>query len=120
MKTYADVAVVMARCVGTKGQFGMRWQTDDEKTWLLTWAFRISEASSSREGYAERQISGHLVIDVAYPGCPDCSASSFFQCGGCRNLNCWVGANRTVTCAWCGTVGELSGTVTSLQASQDP
>jgi hypothetical protein len=119
MTTYADVAIVIARCIGTKAQFGMRWQTEDTTAWLLTWAFRIGESASTREGYAVRQISGALAIDSAYPGCPDCKARSFFVCGGCRHLTCRTGTSRTVTCAWCGQSGELFGTVSGLQASQD-
>lgn len=59
-------------------------------------------------------LSGTFVKGPAYPGCPHCSARSFFMCGSCQRLTCWDQRTQTVTCSWCGKSGRLEGTITAI------
>ena len=114
-----DMAVVAARCYRSKALFGMSFKKTKEEEWHLYWAFLLKETSAQREGYDRTQISGQLITDPQYPGCPHCSSKPYYRCGTCGRVSCWDGIIRTVTCPWCGAVGPLSGTLTSLDAGQD-
>jgi hypothetical protein len=112
------VVIAMGQCSKAKQRYGIRFERQGDKQWSATWCFAIKELVAKREGYEQTQMNGEFVLHSAFPGCPYCSASSFFKCE-CGKLACWSGEGRTVSCPWCGEVGELSGKVTNLAGGGD-
>lgn len=113
-----EVVIVLARCSVDRQGFGMRYARLDSRVWSLTWAFAIKERVASREGYDRTTIRGEFVTSSEYPGCPHCGRGAFFRCG-CGRVACWDGESRSVTCPWCGSTGELSGVLSSLEGGGD-
>lgn len=103
----SEAVVVTARCQHTKKLFGIRVEKRSDRTWFCNWAFPLSEQSAENEGFGSTPVSGNVVCDVTYPGCPYCRAGTWCVCGGCGRLNCY-GNETVVQCAWCGARGETS------------
>ena len=49
--------------------------------WHMNWAFELPEDEAVRENFGEETISGRVVIDTEYPGCPYCGGKGFVHCG---------------------------------------
>lgn len=113
-----DIVIVMGRCSLSNQGFGIRFERRAANEWSATWSFGIKEYVAKKEGYEKAEITGTFVFDDAFPGCPHCSARSFFRCE-CGKLACWNGESPNFTCPWCGQSGELSGEVTSLDGGTD-
>jgi hypothetical protein len=118
MRDLLNVVIVIARCHDTRETFGVRFEEKSQHRWVADWAFAIKDAVAKKEGYYQGEISGIFEFETGYPGCPYCHAISIFRCG-CGKVACWDGQHRTVTCPWCSTTGELSGTVESLSVRGD-
>jgi len=114
-----NVVIVLGRCVNSKTGFGMRFERFNPNQWTATWAFAVKDAAAKREGYDQTRIAGAFLFDPAFPGCPHCHAKSFWLCRHCHHVACRDGETRSVTCPWCGSKGELSGTVEQLHARDD-
>ena len=113
-------AVISARCAKTKQLFGVTFRQMKSEEWHAYWAFPLSEARDQFEGYSNAQISGKILIDSSsYPGCPYCKSMSYARCGRCTKLSCWVPGEKAFSCPWCGSTGEVSGTITQLSGSVD-
>ena len=104
--------VALSKCSRHKRPYGIRFEKQG-RNWKYTWAFPIQEKAALREDYDKTRITGALIEDEEYPGCPHCSAKGFFYCG-CGKLNCWDGESYVVTCSWCGITGELSAGIDSI------
>ncbi|MDR3341735.1 MAG: hypothetical protein LBT14_02915 [Treponema sp.] len=102
--------VVLCRCQKTKQLFGIRIE-ERNRDWYRTWAFKLDEKKAQREKFDTNQVTGSLMADAAFPGCPYCGNHEFFQCscdGG--KLTCYDGTRSTGTCAWCGGTADLVST----------
>lgn len=104
--------IALCKCSQTKKLYGIRFEREG-RNWRYTWAFPISESSAFREQYDKTKITGMLIEDSEYPGCPHCGAKGFFHCG-CGKLNCWNGKSRMATCNWCGASGTLTDGIDSI------
>lgn len=98
--------VVMARCNHSHQPFGITMEKGADGAWHCLWAFKISDQAASSEGYGNEMVSGRVVTDPEYPGCPHCGAQSWFSCD-CGKITCLEGMASSATCAWCGNSGEL-------------
>lgn len=102
-----NVVIVPARCQQSGKMFGIRAEKRNDG-WHLNWAFEISEKEAAHERFGEDTISGRIVFDLDYPGCPHCGGMSFVRCGACGHLSCWDGEDMTFVCHHCGYTGELN------------
>lgn len=97
--------VVLSKC-STCGQiFGITMERQDG-VWRCLWAFKISEKSANAEGYDSEIVSGAVVVDDEYPGCPYCGKKGWTSCCSCKGVTCseaTLGAK--LTCGWCGMTG---------------
>jgi hypothetical protein len=117
--TARNIVIVLGRCNRHGRGFGMRLERPGADQWVATWAFPIKDAAAKREGYERAEVSGSFCVGPSFPGCPHCSAASFFRCNGCGKLACWDGESRQITCPWCGHSGALGGEITSLDITGD-
>jgi len=108
----------MARCNRTKQNFGIRFEEKQKSQWAADWAFAVKEIYAKKEGYDHNTIAGTFILDSVYPGCPYCHAKGLFKCS-CSKVNCWDGEITTVSCSWCGQIGELGGKIEALNAGAD-
>lgn len=103
-----NVVIIPAKCQRTGSMYGIR----AEKTggaWHLNWSFPMPEDESARENFNENKISGKIVIDQEYPGCPHCGGKGFVHCGQCGKLSCWDEEDKNFTCHHCGYEGQIGG-----------
>ncbi|MBP7935815.1 MAG: hypothetical protein KA354_14300 [Phycisphaerae bacterium] len=113
-----NVMMVMARCAGSKQGFGLKFKRKWWNKWVAIEAFPLAEAVTNRGGYGQAAITGSIVLDSPFQGCPYCGNPNIFRCG-CGKVFCWDGKSRIVTCPWCGQTGELSGILDTLTACED-
>lgn len=106
-ETMNKATVVMAKCRRSKQPFGIRMEKMQDGAWHCTWAFKLSERAAANEGYGGTLVSGRVLLDVEYPGCPYCGSMGWFSCGACGKLTCNCGDTH-VTCSWCNLSGECS------------
>ena len=76
---------------------------------IFQWAFKINPTVAKREGFDKNKLKGHVIHDDAFPGCPYCGNSSWWQCGSCGCIVCMdVNSQETyVKCPRCGNGGYL-------------
>jgi hypothetical protein len=120
MSKLPNVAIVLAACCASRQPYGIRFEEKVPGQWVANWAFAIKESAAKKEGYDRGAINGAFGFDPAYPGCPACRASSFFQCG-CGGRGCWDGESLRVTCPWCHMTDEIARDrwITSLDIRHD-
>lgn len=118
-----EAGVIVARCVGDHGLFGMRVQRSREdgrsSDWWATWSFALDEGTIAAEPGYGASLSGSFDVAPGHRACCLCGAVAFFQCGSCQKISCWDGAQNFVTCSWCGNAGALSGHISSVSGSSD-
>ena len=102
-----EASVVMAKCPNSQKTYGIRVEKKEDGAWHETWAFPLSEQAAGNEGYGTDMVSGRIVIDEEYPGCPYCGSSGWVACGNCGKLTCYNGSDGRFTCSWCGNSGEV-------------
>lgn len=100
-----EASVVAGRCSKARKTFGIRMEKSKNE-WHCTWAFKIDDKAAKNEGYDNEMVSGRIVVDDEYPGCPYCETKGWFSCGKCGKLTCYNG-ETVVTCGWCGNKGEV-------------
>lgn len=101
-----NAVIIVAKCRKTKEEFAIRCEQKNTG-WHLTWAFCLNAKTIKNENYDKTNISGVIVIDNEYPGCPHCKAGGFFQCGVCKKISCCDHEAKSVKCHWCGNEAEL-------------
>lgn len=99
---------VMCRCSKTKKLFGIRFDHITGDIWEYAWAFPLKEGADKREKLYRLSVKGRFVNGKNYNGCPYCGNKNFYQCGNCKNLVCWDGIIKPVTCPHCGNKGNLT------------
>jgi len=114
-----NVVIVAARCSHKKESFGIRLEEKDRKIWVADWAFPIKASTSCKEKYDTNKISGNIVFDTQYPGCPYCESKGIFLCGYCNKTACFDGKTESVVCPWCNKKLKLRGQIESLNAGGD-
>ena len=95
-----EATVLVAKCQNNKKPYGIRMEKKVDGKWHCTWAFKITEKAASIEKYKDEIISGEVVLDQEYPGCPYCGFGGWFTCN-CGKVTCWDGT-QNIPCAWCG------------------
>lgn len=101
-----DATVVLCRCHKSGSLYGIRAERIEKDTWSFTWSFKLKENYAKREGYENNSVSGKIVHDSDFPGCPYCGSMSWFQCNVCGKLTCIQPEIKYVQCSWCGDSGE--------------
>lgn len=113
-----NVRIVLARCAGSKGDFGMRLEEESRGQWVVDWAFQMRAGAAKKEGYDKASISGSFRLAPGFPGCPYCRAGGFFRCQ-CGRIGCWDQQSMQVVCPWCKTKCELGGEISRLDGGTD-
>lgn len=101
-----NVVIVPAKCQHTGKMYGIRSERRDDG-WHMNWAFELSEEEVERENFEEESISGQVVIDPEYPGCPYCGGNGFVRCGKCGKLSCWGEEGALFSCQHCGHTSKI-------------
>lgn len=112
-----EALVLPAKCLRNKQLFGIRAERI-AKVWHLTWAFPVSEKTAQHEKLTDNKVSGTVVIDESYPGCPNCGSGGFVVCFDCGRTSCLGNTPKEFTCPWCGSSGtiEFTDTFTGIKA----
>ncbi|MBN1181155.1 MAG: hypothetical protein JXB49_02635 [Bacteroidales bacterium] len=110
--------VIVAKCTDSKQSISIRAQKEGND-WIFTWTFKLTEKNAGIEGYDKDTISGRILFDKSYPGCPYCGANGFAQCGHCQKIMCSVGNEREITCPHCGHRSHMEITDTFDNISGD-
>lgn len=95
-----NAQIILVKCKSTKKLFGARIEEQQDKSWIMNWAFPIKENIAQNEGFDKNKLSADIYIDNAYPGCPDCGAKNIVRCSGCGKLSCFNN-EPSFNCAWC-------------------
>lgn len=100
-----EAFATLAACEETKKPFAI---TIDPKGRNLNfvWAFKIDREKAHKERFDTHHVSGAILYDKNFPGCPYCHARDFYICGNCGTVVCWHGQER-VTCPSCGNIGSI-------------
>lgn len=66
---------IMAMCETTKEHFGI---TVDPRNgcYAFTWAFKIKKEQAKKEGYEQTHVSGKVMYDKDFNGCPYCGSKN--------------------------------------------
>ena len=116
--------IVKAYCAVHKKPFAISFAKNQREEWEAQNAFSISQ-ERSKKGYGQDDLLGNILIGNNYPGCVLCGNKQFFLCNNCHTLNCQGTAIHKedghiyVTCANCGPIGYLQGTIESLNGFSD-
>lgn len=98
--------VVMAWCQQSRKPFGITAEIRNREI-DFKWAFKMSESTSSKEGFDRTRVSGNIFTTADYPGCPHCGAKSWYQCSNGHFVCMESGKTGWVKCPKCGVEGEL-------------
>lgn len=96
-----EALVVIGYCHHTRKMFGIRTERLDSRRWVQDWAFPIEPSVASAERFDRNRISGEIIIDSSYPGCPYCGATGWFKCDKCGSLVCHEDEDKAI-CPKCG------------------
>lgn len=103
-----DAFAIMAICEETKKPFGITVDRIGPRQYKFVWAFKIDKDKAHREGYDTHSVSGSIILDDHYNGCPYCGSKQFYLCS-CGKIVCYHG-QKVATCPECGATGELTCT----------
>lgn len=101
-----DEMVVMATCQKTGKHFGIT-AVRKGRDYHFVWAFKLSASAARKEGFDRNKVSGNIINDSEFPGCPYCGAESWFQCGTCKRFVCSENKATYGKCPECGGEGSL-------------
>lgn len=118
MQEMPNVVVVMARCISTGENFGVRVEEFAPGAWKADWAFAIKEEKARKEGYHENEIKGEFAFARPYPGCPYCTRKALVRCS-CNTVYCWDGDSKQIDCKVCGKKRVIQGPITRLNSVSD-
>jgi len=94
-----NAIVLLAKCQHSSEEFGIRCEEQDNH-WMADWAFAISGHAAARERFADNQLTGMLIMEINYPGCPHCFATSIVLCP-CGRITCHKPQADSAWCPWC-------------------
>ena len=96
---------IMAVCEKTKEHFGI---TVDPRNgcYAFTWAFKIKKEQAKKEGYEQANVTGKVMYDKDFNGCPYCGSKKFYICNRCGKVVCYHD-QEVVTCPNCGSSSSL-------------
>jgi hypothetical protein len=97
----------------------MRFEEMEPGRWTVTWAFPLGAEAATREGYGKGTLTGDMLLDPAFPGCPHCGDKHFVLCGQCQRVGCSAVEATWFDCPWCPNEGAISGTITRLDTVGD-
>lgn len=101
--------VLPAKCKKNSALFGIRAE-QIETIWSFTWTFPLIERTSENEHLADNKVSGNVMFDHDYPGCPHCGNPGIVVCGNCGRTSCVEMDAREFKCPWCHASGKLNFT----------
>ena len=93
----------LGACEETNNYFGITVDEDHPRLYRFVWSFKIDKDKAKREGYDTKKVTGSVVLDDNYPGCPYCGDKEFVVCQ-CGGIICWHG-QPMLTCPHCGYTG---------------
>jgi len=102
-----EATVVIGTCQKHKQVFGIRAEKV-KKEWHFNWAFPMDARTAKRERYDTTIVSGNILLDDEYPGCPYCKDNGFVHCGNCGKISCWDRKTMKFKCPVCGSKGEIA------------
>lgn len=105
-KLSKNAFAVMAMCPKSKEYYGITVDPRN-KSYAFCWAFKIKKEQAVREGYDSESVSGSIIFDSDYNGCPYCGTKNFYMCNCCGKIVCYDG-REYVTCPNCGNGGYVS------------
>lgn len=106
MERSKEAVIVLCRCGEVHKPYGIRAEKNSIDNWTFTWAFPMKEDSAKREGYDHASISGRIIFNDEYPGCPYCGGRRITVCS-CGHLSCTIVKTGLFTCEWCGLKGPV-------------
>jgi hypothetical protein len=118
-ETNPEVVIVMARCSHEKAGFGLRFEKKGHNKWFADWAFAVKESTARKERYDTNTISGSIILDRHYPGCPYCKSMQIVRCGICNKVSCYDGRHEIIVCPWCNNKSKIGGRITHLDSGGD-
>lgn len=98
-----NAQVILVKCKTSKKLFGARIEEMQNKSWLMNWAFPISDDIAQNEGFDKTTLTADVYIAEEYPGCPTCGAGNIVRCSQCGKLTCYDN-EPSFNCAWCSKV----------------
>lgn len=100
--------VVMGCCGKSHKSYGITVR-QDKRNCVFQWAFKINPTAAKREGFDKNKLKGHVIHDDAFPGCPYCGDTNWWQCGNCGCIVCMDENSQEtyVKCPRCGNEGHL-------------
>lgn len=134
MERSLPTVLVLARCTQTQKEFAMRFEQRGQQSWHLVarllrtstqsaqpsepdkWWQRVGIGRSQNErsqSQPDIHISGSIVIDPLYRGCPHCEAidmyaGTFTKCAACGKVSCWNITILKPICPWCGYINTFN------------
>ena len=102
-----DAFVTMAMCEECKQPFGITVDKVSNGRYKFVWSFKINAVKAHREGYDTTHVSGDVIEDANYRGCPYCGTKQWYICTNCDTIVCHHGQSL-VECPKCGMRGELT------------
>ncbi len=111
-----EANIVVARCMKTGRDFGIRFEKTGSDVWEATWSFKIPNTQKNKDDYkkTDSDLTGSFRFPPNYPGCPHCQGRINVKCPKCQQTYCHdIEKGIKTRCPWgCGFEGELSGGVT--------
>ena len=99
--------VTLAMCEKTKKPYGITVDKGEFGLYKMVWSFKIDYEKAQREGYDRIKVSGGIVEDANFPGCPYCESKHWYSCNNCHTIICYHGQSH-VSCPKCGCKGEIT------------
>ena len=106
---------IPAKCIKTKEGLLIKL-VRDEKGWCWD--------STFKDGAAQGTSHSHRTDDIVFDApqrtgdgfcCAGCGTKHVVKCNSCKQISCWSGSGL-FACAFCGNTGEVTGTITSVNA----
>lgn len=113
-----EAVILPVKCVSAHKTFYARYDYAYDGVWVLAYGLKSIPADGSGVS-----ASGMSKIDISNSRtgpqykCPYCGNRNYVRCGRCKKLTCYSG-NSTFTCDHCGNVGEVTGTIETIEGDR--
>lgn len=113
-----ETVILAVNCVSAHRTFYARYDYAYDGAWVLTYGLKNmpSDESGISEGRMLKINISNSRIGPQYK-CPYCGNKKFVRCGRCNKLTCYSGDGK-FTCDHCGNVGEVTGTIDTLEGDR--